>query len=97
MLKLIGLTLLQNFWLDSTVIEPLAGLKMIILFIEDNMKEEISAFLLSDLVYQNFYYLVTIYKAIETNSDHHICHLNAHLSNTRYFVKHAFSLVKGWF
>jgi len=44
---------------------------MIILFIEDNMKEEISAFLLSDLVYQNFYYLVTIYKAIETNSDHH--------------------------
>jgi len=75
----------------------LAGLETTTLFTGDDVEEEIPAFILGDSAYQNSRHLVTTYKATETNSDRHVRRLNARLSKARYFVEHAFGLLKGRF
>ena len=75
----------------------MAGLETTTLFTGDDVEEEIPAFILGDSAYQNSRHLVTTYKATETNSDRHVRRLNARLSKARYFVEHAFGLLKGRF
>jgi DDE superfamily endonuclease len=86
-----------NSWLGSNYIEPLAGLGTTTLLTGDDMEEEIPAFILGDSAYQNSRHLVTTYKTTETNADPHVRRLNARLSKARYFVEHAFGLLKGRF
>ena len=75
----------------------LAALEITPLSTNDDVEENISAFILGDSAYRNSRHLVTTYKVNECDADRSVRHLNYQFSKARYHVENAFALLKGRF